>query len=114
MTNGLRVSEVCAALVELLEREPDGGLSLQVNGKGGKLSHAALNERIARVVAGGRERGVLFEPQDRRRTRHGHDAPRIPYTQLRASRERLCLSWDSRPKLGAPRHRQAKSARNRA
>jgi integrase/recombinase XerD len=89
VTNGLRVSEVCAALVELLEREPDGGLSLQVNGKGGKLARVALNEgtaRAVRAVAGGRDRGVLFERQDRRRTRHGHDAPRIPYTQQAVSR----------------------------
>jgi site-specific recombinase XerD len=89
VTNGLRVSEVCAALVELLEREPDGGLSLQVHGKGGKLARVALNEgtaRAVRAVAGGRDRGVLFERQDRRRTRHGHDAPRIPYTQQAVSR----------------------------
>ena len=45
VTNGLRVSEVCAACVDQLECEPDGGLSLKVNGKGGKLASVALNER---------------------------------------------------------------------
>jgi len=34
VTNGLPVSEVRAARVELLAPEPDGGLSLQVNGNG--------------------------------------------------------------------------------
>ena len=55
-----------------------------MSGKGGKLGRVALNERTARVVcavAAGRDRGVLFERQDRWRTRHGHDAPPIPYTQ---------------------------------
>ena len=45
MTNGLPVSEVSAARVELLEPERDGGLSLQVNGNGGKLARVAVNER---------------------------------------------------------------------
>ena len=45
VANGL-----CAARVELLEPEPDGGLSLQVNGNGGKLARVAVNERTARVV----------------------------------------------------------------
>jgi integrase/recombinase XerD len=90
VTNGLRVSEVCSARVERLEREPHGGLSLHIEGKGGKLASVALNERTARAVqavAAGRERGVLFERHDRRRTRHRHQAPRIlPYTQQAVSR----------------------------
>jgi site-specific recombinase XerD len=89
VTNGLRVSEVCAARIERLEREPHGGLSLHIEGKGGKLASVALNERTARAVqavAAGRERGVLFERHDRRRTRHGHQAPLIPYTQQAVSR----------------------------
>ena len=48
VSNGLRVSEVCAARVERLEREPGGGLSLKVNGKGGTLASVGLNKRTAR------------------------------------------------------------------
>jgi integrase/recombinase XerD len=97
-TNGLRVSEVCAARVEQLEREPGGGLSLKVNGKGGKLASVALNERTTRAVravAAGRDGGVLFERQDRRRTRHGQDAPAIPYTQQAVSRLLVELARDA-------------------
>jgi integrase len=73
----------------MLERQPGGGLSLQVLGKGGKLAGVALNDRTARAVAavaGGRDSGILFERRDARRTRHGHDAPVIPYTQQAVSR----------------------------
>jgi integrase/recombinase XerD len=69
--NGLRVSEVCAAQVDDLRREPGGGRSLRVRGKGGKEVWVPLNERTERAVlraAGGRSHGpIARRPADRRR-----------------------------------------------
>jgi site-specific recombinase XerD len=69
--NGLRVSEVCAAQVDDVRREPGGGRSLRVRGKGGKEVWVPLNDRTERAVlraAGGRSHGpVVRRPADRRR-----------------------------------------------
>jgi len=82
--NGLRASEVCGANVEDLRREPDGGYSLAVRGKGGKEADVALNERTKRAVlatVGARSQGPLFRRQDGRRIRAGTPAPRVPYNR---------------------------------
>jgi integrase/recombinase XerD len=82
--NGLRVSEVCAADVEHLRREPGGGHSLVVRGKGGKEVEVALNDRTERAVlqtAGARTQGPIFRRQDGRRLRAGSPAPRVPYNR---------------------------------
>src|SRR4029079_9687054 len=50
LLNGLRVSELCSADVENLHREPGGGHSLVVRGKGGKDVDVALNDRPERPV----------------------------------------------------------------
>jgi integrase/recombinase XerD len=82
--NGLRVSEVCSADVEHLRREPGGGHSLVVRGKGGKEVEVALNERTERAVlqtVGARTQGPIFRRQDGRRLRAGSPAPRVPYNR---------------------------------
>jgi integrase/recombinase XerD len=82
--NGLRVSEICGADVEDLRREPGGGHSLVVRGKGGKEVEVALNERTERAVlqtVGARTQGPLFRRQDGRRLRAGSPAPRLPYNR---------------------------------
>jgi site-specific recombinase XerD len=82
--NGLRVSEICGANVEDLRREPGGGHSLVVRGKGGKEVEVALNERTERAVLqtiGTRAQGPLFRRQDGRRLRGGSPAPRVPYNR---------------------------------
>ena len=82
--NGLRVSEVCEADVEHLRREPGGGYSLVVRGKGGKEVEVALNERTERAVLktiGTRTQGPIFRRQDGRRLRAGSPAPRVPYNR---------------------------------
>jgi integrase/recombinase XerD len=82
--NGLRVSEVCAADIEHLRREPGGGHSLVVRGKGGKEVEVALNERTERAVLqtiGARTQGPIFRRQDGRRLRSGAAAPRVPYNR---------------------------------
>ncbi|HET8951443.1 MAG TPA: tyrosine-type recombinase/integrase [Solirubrobacteraceae bacterium] len=82
--NGLRVSEVCAADIEHLRREPGGGHSLVVRGKGGKEVEVALNERTERAVLqtiGARTQGPVFRRQDGRRLRSGSAAPRVPYNR---------------------------------
>jgi integrase len=87
--NGLRASEVCAASVEDLRREPDGGYSLAVRGRGGEEVDVALNERTGRAVlatAGERSEGPLFRRQDGRRVRAGTPAPRVPYTRQAIAR----------------------------
>jgi integrase/recombinase XerD len=82
--NGLRVSEICGADVEDLRREPGGGHSLVVRGKGGKEVEVALNDRTERAVlqtVGARTQGPLFRRQDGRRLRGGSPAPRVPYNR---------------------------------
>jgi integrase/recombinase XerD len=82
--NGLRVSEVCEADVEHLRREPGGGYSLLVRGKGGKEVEVALNERTERAVLktiGARTQGPIFRRQDGRRLRGGSPAARVPYNR---------------------------------
>ncbi len=82
--NGLRVSEICGADVEDLRREPGGGHSLVVRGKGGKEVEVALNDRTERAVLqtiGARTQGPLFRRQDGRRLRGGSAAPRVPYNR---------------------------------
>lgn len=82
--NGLRVSEVCDADVGHLRREPGGGHSLVVRGKGGKEVEVALNERTERAVLttiGARTQGPIFRRQDGRRLRSGSPAPRVPYNR---------------------------------
>ena len=82
--NGLRVSEVCAADIDHLRREPGGGHSLVVRGKGGKEVEVALNERTERAVlktVGARTQGPIFRRQDGRRLRAGSAAPRVPYNR---------------------------------
>jgi site-specific recombinase XerD len=82
--NGLRVSEVCAANVEDLRREPGGGRSLRVRGKGGKEVWIPLNARTDRAVMvaiGARCSGpIVRRPADRRR-RAGTVAPVRPYNR---------------------------------
>jgi integrase/recombinase XerD len=76
--NGLRVSEVCAAQIEDLRREPGGGRSLRVRGKGGKEVWVPLNGRTERAVmsaTGRRSNGpIVRRPADGRR-RAGTMAP---------------------------------------
>ena len=82
--NGLRVSEVCAADIDHLRREPGGGHSLVVRGKGGKEVEVALNERTEKAVLetiGARTQGPIFRRQDGRRLRSGSPAPRVPYNR---------------------------------
>jgi site-specific recombinase XerD len=82
--NGLRVSEVCNANVEDLRREPGGGHSLRIRGKGGKEVDVALAERTEQAVLktiGARSEGPLFRRQDGRRVRAGNAAPRVPYNR---------------------------------
>ena len=82
--NGLRVSEVCSADIEHLRREPGGGHSLVVRGKGGKEVEVALNERTETAVlqtVGARTQGPIFRRQDGRRLRAGSPAPRVPYNR---------------------------------
>ena len=89
LLNGLRVTEVCKANVEDLQREPGGGHSLLVRGKGGKDVSVALNERTERAVlaaAGTRSSGPLFRRQDGRRARHNAAAPWLPYNRQAVSR----------------------------
>ena len=84
LLNGLRVSELCAADVENLHREPGGGHSLVVRGKGGKDVDVALNDRTERAVlktVGARSQGPIFRRQDGRRLRAGTAAPRVPYNR---------------------------------
>jgi integrase/recombinase XerD len=82
--NGLRVSEVCAAQVDDLRREPGGGRSLRVRGKGGKEVWVPLSDRTERAVlkaAGGRSHGpIARRPGDRRR-RAGSVAPLRPFNR---------------------------------
>ena len=82
--NGLRVSELCAANIEDLRREPAGGHSLRVRGKGGKDVDVALSERTEHAVlktVGARTQGPIFRRQDGRRLRAGNPAPRVPYNR---------------------------------
>jgi site-specific recombinase XerD len=82
--NGLRVSEVCAADIDHLRREPGGGHSLVVRGKGGKEVEVALNGRTEKAVLatiGARTQGPIFRRQDGRRLRSGSPAPRVPYNR---------------------------------
>jgi site-specific recombinase XerD len=82
--NGLRVSELCGADIEDLHREPGGGYSLTVRGKGGKEVDVALNARTERAVlkaVGARSQGPIFRRQDGRRVRGGSVAPRVPYNR---------------------------------
>ena len=84
LLNGLRVSELCSADVEHLHREPGGGHSLVVRGKGGKDVDVALNDRTERAVlktVGARSQGPIFRRQDGRRLRAGAPAPRVPYNR---------------------------------
>ena len=84
LLNGLRVSELCAADIENLHREPGGGHSLVVRGKGGKDVDVALNDRTERAVlktVGARSQGPIFRRQDGRRLRAGAAAPRVPYNR---------------------------------
>ena len=81
--NGLRVSELCAANIEDLRREPAGGHSLRVRGKGGKDVDVALSERTEHAVlktVGARTQGPIFRRQDGRRLRAG-TRPRVPYNR---------------------------------
>ncbi len=87
--NGLRVSEVCRADVEDLRREPGGGHSLIVRGKGAKEVAVALNERTERALLtaiGARTSGPLFRRQDGRRTRHGASAAWQPFNRQAIAR----------------------------
>ena len=82
--NGLRVSEVCRADIEDLRREPGGGHSLVVRGKGGKEVDVALNERTERAVLRDCWRAVAgpdLRRQDGRRVRAGNPAPRVPFNR---------------------------------
>jgi site-specific recombinase XerD len=82
--NGLRVSELCQADIEDLRREPGGGHSLVVRGKGAKEVEVALNERTERAVLktiGARTQGPIFRRQDGRRLRGGSAAPLVPYNR---------------------------------
>ena len=81
LLNGLRVSEVCRADIEDLRREPHGGYSLNVRGKGGKDVDIPLNERTEKAVLatiGVRTTGPIFRRQDGRRLRSGSPAPFVP------------------------------------
>ena len=85
--NGLRVSELCAANIEDLRREPAGGHSLRVRGKGGKDVDVALSERTEHAVlktVGARTQGPIFRRQDGRRLRAG-SLPRGLWTTARRS-----------------------------
>jgi len=89
LRNGLRVSELCRAEVEDLRREPGGGHSLIVRGKGVKEVTVALNARTERAVlaaVGVRPSGPLFRRQDHRRTRHGASAPWQPFNRQAVGR----------------------------
>jgi site-specific recombinase XerD len=89
LLNGLRVSEVSKANVEDLQREPGGGYSLLVRGKGGKHASVALNASTTLpvlAVVGTRSSGPLFRRQDGRRTRHDADAPWLAYNRQAVSR----------------------------
>ena len=84
LLNGLRVSELCSADVEHLHREPGGGHSLVVRGKGGKDVDVALNDRTERAIlktVGARSQGPIFRRQDGRRLRAGNAAARVPYNR---------------------------------
>ena len=84
LLNGLRVSELCSADIENLHREPGGGHSLVVRGKGGKDVDVALNDRTERAIlktVGARSQGPIFRRQDGRRLRAGAAAPRVPYNR---------------------------------
>ena len=102
LLNGLRVSELCSADVEHLHREPGGGHSLVVRGKGGKDVDVALNDRTERAVlktVGARSQGPIFRRQDGRRLRAGAPAPASPTT---ARRSTACsASSPSRPAWSA-------------
>ena len=104
VTNGLRVSEVCAALVEQLEREPDGGLSLQVEGKGGKLASC----RAQRAHRPRRPR-CRRRPRPRRAVRapgpsaHPPRPRRAPHPLHPAGRQPA--AGRARPRRRAARHR---------
>ena len=81
LLNGLRVSELCSADVENLHREPGGGHSLVVRGKGGKDVDVALNDRTERAIlktVGARSQGPIFRRQDGRRLRAGNGRPARP------------------------------------
>lgn len=89
LLNGLRVSEVCGADVEDLRREPGGGHSLIVRGKGGKEVTVALNERTERAViavVAGRQSGPLFRRRDQRSVRHGREAPWVAFNRQAVGR----------------------------
>ena len=88
LLNGLRVSELCSADIENLHREPGGGHSLVVRGKGGKDVDVALNDRTERAVlktVGARSQGPIFRRQDGRRLRAGAAAPASPTTARRST-----------------------------
>lgn len=96
--NGLRVSEVCGADVEDLRREPGGGHSLRVRGKGGKEVWVALNARTEKAVlaaAGARRQGPLFRRRDGRRVRGGSAAPWIPFNQQAVSKLLLEIATEA-------------------
>jgi len=84
LLNGLRVSEICGADIEDLRREPHGGYSLNVRGKGGKDVDIPLNDRTERAVLatiGVRTTGPIFRRQDGRRLRSGSPAPFVPFNR---------------------------------
>jgi integrase/recombinase XerD len=90
LLNGLRVTEVCKATIKDLQREPGGGHSLLVRGKGGKDVRVALNERtefaVLAVAGTTRTSGPLFRRQDGRRARHDSGAPWLPYNRQAVGR----------------------------
>jgi site-specific recombinase XerD len=74
LVNGLRISELCAADVEDLRCEHDGGSSLVVRGKDGTEVTLALDDRTEQALlktVRGRSTGPLF----RRRGMHSRSAP---------------------------------------
>jgi len=89
LLNGLRVTEVCNVNVEHLQREPGGGHSVTIRGKGGKDARVALNDRTelaVLAVAAARSSGPLLRRQDGRRARHDSAAPWLPYNRQAVSR----------------------------
>lgn len=82
--NGLRVSEVCAAMVQDLRREPGGGRSILVHGKGSKEVWVALNktteEAVLRAVGDRTSGPIVRRPADQRR-KPAAVAPLRPHTR---------------------------------
>lgn len=79
--HGLRVSQACRADLEDLRREPGGGPSLVVRGKGEKEVEVALTERTEREVSrtvSAPSQGPIFRRQEGWRVRAGNPTPRLP------------------------------------